>query len=170
MIPFLQDLKKIYDETETSPAWQNDEFDPPTMSLNIGINDHTKALNVKPAQSICTAFYRPLPGIDDQSVIDRVRESAKQHGLELTVRSHVGAVYTDPQSGFVQEAVEVAGRDKATTVSYGTDAGALTELQHKVVCGPGSIAQAHKSDEWIDLKQLEQGTELFSRFIERWCL
>ena len=170
MIPFLQELKKIYDETETSPEWQNDEFDPPTMTMNIGINDHTKAINVKPAQSVCSAFLRPLPGIDVQPIIDRVQAAATKHGLELDVRANVGAVYTDSQDPFVQEATSLANCEKPITVSYGTDAGELSALQHKIICGPGSIAQAHKSDEWIDLQQLELGQALFAKFLERWCL
>ena len=36
MIPFLMEMKKIHDETESDPAWQNDEFDPPIISWNIG--------------------------------------------------------------------------------------------------------------------------------------
>ena len=35
--------------------------------------------------------------------------------------------------------------------------------------GPGSIAQAHTFDEWIDLKQLERDTDLYARCIEQWC-
>ena len=35
---------------------------------------------------------------------------------------------------------------------------------------PGDIAQAHTWDEWIDLEQLELGTDLYARMIEHWCL
>ena len=42
MIPFLVEMKAIRDETETGTAWADGEFDPPTICLNIGINDHTK--------------------------------------------------------------------------------------------------------------------------------
>ena len=170
MIPFLQELKTIYEETEQDPRWHNEEFDPPTMSLNIGINDHTKAINVKPAQSICSAFLRPLPGIDAQPLIDRIRAAAEKHGLELEVPAHVGPVYTDSNAPFVQEAAALAECEKPITVSYGTDGGVLTDLKNKIICGPGSIAQAHKSDEWIDLQQLELGQSLFAKFLRRWCL
>ena len=50
------------------------------------------------------------------------------------------------------------------------DAGEFTELEHKILCGPGNIAQAHRPDEWIDLKQLVAGTDLFERFLRRWCV
>ena len=169
MIPFLQTVRQIYDETESQSHWQNDEFEPPTISLNISINDHTRAINVKAAQSICTLFFRPLPQVDDLPLIERLRSAAKDHGLEFTVHSRCDAVYTRLDDDFLHEAMDVAKTGPATTVSYGTDAGELPDLHSKIICGPGSIAQAHTVDEWIDLKQLELGTSLFEQFVRRWC-
>lgn len=170
MIPFLQALKEIYDETEADPQWQNAEFDPPTMSWNIGINDHTKAINVKPARSVCTVFYRPLPGIDDSSLIARVREAAEAHGLNFAKPDRCDAMYTDPHDEFVREALALSSQPNAATVAYGTDAGVMPELLRKIVCGPGSIAQAHTEDEWIALAQLEKGTKLYQSFVQTWCV
>ncbi len=48
MIPFLVEMKRIHDETREDPAWQDRRFDPPGISWNIGINDHTAAVNVTP--------------------------------------------------------------------------------------------------------------------------
>jgi acetylornithine deacetylase len=170
MIPFLQAMKAIHDETESDPKWQNNEFSPSSVSWNIGINDRTKAMNMTPAQSVCTIFFRPLPGVDEQPLIDRVRQAAKQYGLEFKLVGHCGAVYTAADDPTVLEALLLANRDHAVTVSYGTDAGELTELNHKFVCGPGDIAQAHTSDEWIELSQLAAGTDLYEKFLRHWCL
>jgi acetylornithine deacetylase len=43
-------------------------------------------------------------------------------------------------------------------------------LENLCVIGPGDIAQAHTSDEWISLEMLQHGTGLYARMIERWCL
>ena len=170
MIPFLQSVKEIHDQTESSVSLHNTEFDPPTMSWNIGINDHTAAVNVKPARSVCTIFYRPLPQVDDGPLIDRVRQSAEQHGLEFAKPDRCDAMYTDPAAEIVQSALAITGQTSARTVAYGTDGGVLTELHHKIVCGPGSIAQAHTSDEWISLDQLRQGTQHYETFVQSWCV
>ena len=45
----------------------------------------------------------------------------------------------------------------------------FSEIEHKIVFGPGNIAQAHAIDEWIALEQLEKGTELYAKMIRRWC-
>ena len=170
MIPFLQKLKAIHDETESNRGLQDPMFDPPTMSWNIGINDHTAAINVKPAKSVCTVFFRPLPNVDDRPLIDRVRAAAGEHGLEFAEPDRCAAMFTDPNQEVVTSALRLAGQTNAETVSYGTDGGVMTELERKIVCGPGSIAQAHTPDEWISIEQLHKGTELYRAFLEAWCL
>ena len=139
MIPFLAEMKVIHDETESDPAWQNDEFDPPTISWNIVL-------------------------------IDRARAKADECGIDFEVKSRAEPLYIDPESDFVKEVLDLAGQNKPTTVCYGTDGGMLMELKNMVVIGPGDIAQAHTWDEWIDLEQLELGTDLYARMIEHWCL
>jgi acetylornithine deacetylase len=59
----------------------------------------------------------------------------------------------------------VTGRTpRRVGVPYGTDAGPLGESGIPcVVFGPGDIAQAHTKDEWIDLDELRQATEVYYR-------
>ena len=169
MIPFLTEMKKIHDEAEADTNWYNHEFDPPTITWNIGINDHTKAVNITPPQSICTVYFRPMPGQDGNILLERARQAAEANGLDFVVSVNGDPVYTDPNCDFVQQVLQVAGKEKAKTVSYGTDGAKLAALNKLVVCGPGSIAQAHTHDEWIALEQLEKGTDLYSRLIRHWC-
>jgi acetylornithine deacetylase len=59
----------------------------------------------------------------------------------------------------------VVGRHEVHAVPYGTDASTLAEAGIPVVVfGPGDIAQAHTTDEWIDLAQLEPAAEVLFRF------
>ena len=169
MIPFLTEMKKIHDEAESDVRWHNHEFEPPTITWNIGINDHTKAVNITPPQSICTVYFRPMPGQDGNILLERSRQAAEQNGLEFTDPVKGDPIYTDPNCDFVEEVLQIAGKEKATTVSYGTDGAKLTALKKLVVCGPGSIAQAHTHDEWIALDQLEKGAGLYTRLIKHWC-
>lgn len=169
MIPFLAEMKRIHDETEADPHWQNDEFDPPTVTWNIGINDLTTAVNITPPQSICTVYFRPMPGQDSSQLMDRVRSAAEEHGLELEVGVAADAVYSDPKSAFVKDVLAIAGREKPFTVAYGTDGAMFTGMKKLVVIGPGDIAQAHTHDEWVALDQLQLGTDLYARMIREWC-
>lgn len=69
---------------------------------------------------------------------------------------------------WAKQVAAVAGslgqKSQLVGVPYGTDAWALSEAGiPTVVFGPGSIDQAHTDDEWIDIEQLKQATEVFYR-------
>lgn len=170
MIPFLVEMQRIHDELESNTAWQNPAFDPPTMSWNIGINDHTRAINITPPQSVCTVYFRPMPGQNYSHLLDLVRNAADKYGLEFRIQLQSEPLYVSPDSPFIHEVLELAERGRAQTVSYGTDGGMFGALDRLCVVGPGDIAQAHTSDEWISLDMLQRGTGLYARMIERWCL
>ena len=169
MIPFLAEMKDIHDETLADPAWQHAAFDPPGISWNIGINDHTKAVNVTAAQSVCTVYFRPAPGHDADALLARAGAAAQRRGLEFEVLESGSPLYADPESAFVREVLELAGQAAPRTVCYGTDGAVLSDLERVVVLGPGDIAQAHTSDEWILLDQLKRGTALYAQLIRQWC-
>ncbi len=169
MIPFLVEMKAIHDETLREPAWQNEDFDPPSISWNIGINDHTAAVNITPAQSICTVYFRPMPGQDPELLLQRAADAAKRCGLQLQRMHTAPPVYVDPTSPFVRDMLRLTGNSTSQTVSYGTDGCMFSELRNLVLLGPGDIVQAHTSDEWILLEDLRRGTELYTRIIEQSC-
>jgi len=170
MIPFLQEMKAIHDDMESDTDWHNDEFDPPTVSWNIGINDHTSAVNIKAPQSVCTVYFRPMPGGKDPEIlVERARAAAEKCGIEFKTRCAAQPVYVDPKSEFIQDVMSVAGAETCKTVSYGTDGAMFTAMKHLAVFGPGDIAQAHTHDEWIALDQLEKGTDLYAKLIQHWC-
>ena len=169
IIPFLAEMKKIHDELITDPRYRNEEFDPPVPGWNIGINDGNTAVNITAPRSVATVYARPMPGTDIDALIRRVRDAAEKNGLELKIMCNGRPMYTDPKSAFVREVLAVAGRTTPRTVPYGTDGITFGPHLPLVVCGPGDIAQAHTVDEWIALEQLERGTELYVKLIQRFC-
>ena len=171
MIPFLQEMREIYELVLEDAAFRNDEFKPSHSEWSIGINDHNIATNITPVQSVCTINYRPMPGVDVKSLIERTRASARKHGIKCEIR-HLGQpVYTDPQSPLVKTALKIAGKRRALTVPYGTDGMAYgKKMKQMVVLGPGDIAQAHTVDEWVEVEQLKKGVALYERFINHVCV
>ena len=169
LIPFLMEMKRIHDELETDPKYRNSEFDPPTPGWNIGVNDGDTPINVTAPRAVCTVYARPMPGTNLEPVMDRVRRCAEEHGLELEIRGTGKPMYTEPDSPLVRDVLELVGRSTPRTVSYGTDGLAFGPHMPLVVCGPGDIKQAHTADEWIELEQLEKGTELYAKLIGRFC-
>lgn len=169
MIPFLMEMKQLYDELEHDPRWRNPEFNPPTMSLNLGINDHNPAINITSPSSVCTLYFRAMHGLNADPIVERIQQAAARHDLDLVITFRATPFYVDPQSPFVRECLEFSAAPKPRTVAYGTDAAQYGELRRCVIMGPGSIAQAHTHDEWIALSDLELGTATYRRMLERWC-
>ncbi len=169
MIPFLSEMKAIHDETERDARWLDSRYAPPSLCWNIGINDYNPAVNVTAAKSICTVYFRPMPGMNIEPLLERTRRAAEAHGLALEIDRWGEPLYTPPEGQFVRESLTLAHRTQSHTVPYGTDGGAFTELENLIVLGPGSIEQAHAVDEWISVEQLSHATELYTRFIRRFC-
>ena len=119
MIPFLVEMKAIREETERDPAWQDTRFDPPTVSWNIGINDHTRAVNITPPQSVCTVYFRPMPNQKPELLVERARAAAAKCGLEFNATWGAPPLELDIHSDFVKQMLALAEKSTARTVCYG---------------------------------------------------
>lgn len=164
MVPMLQTLHELHDRTESDSTYEDNRFDPPVLSWNFGVSDGCTAVNITPEQSIAWISLRPMPDIDGEDLIEQVRQRAELLGLEFRRIEGGAPLWVDPESPSIQQMCRIAGGEPRT-VCYGTDGGELHELQNRVVIGPGSIAQAHTTDEWIELEQLQKGVELFRKVI-----
>lgn len=169
MIPFLNEMLAIYEETESDPRWQNPLFDPPTLSWNIGVNDGNSALNVKAPQSVCTIYFRGMPDVDAEPLVERTRAAASKQGLDWSLFFEAEPFTISPEAEIVQTMLRLTGNTVPQRVCYGTDAAVFSELENLVVCGPGDVAKAHTRDEWITLDQLQRGTEFFGKAIDHYC-
>ena len=170
MIPFLVEMKAIHDETESDPAWQDDRFDPPTRELeHRNQRPHGGRQHHRPAEHLHRLFpadagpktgapARPGPG-----------GGRSDWASSFEVLGAAPPLFVDPNSELVSELLAIVGAGDARTVTYGTDGTQFTALKKLAVFGPGNIAQAHTFDEWIALEQLERGTQLYERAIQRWC-
>ena len=74
----------------------------------------------------------------------------------------------DPGEDVVAFVKALAGRNDHAKVAFGTEAG-LFQRQgiSAVVCGPGSIGQAHKADEFVAVEQLRQCLEMIGRLVTK---
>jgi acetylornithine deacetylase len=169
LIPFLMEMREVYQILTTDTQFFNYDFDPPFSDWNITISDRECAPNITAPMSTCTITYRPMPGQDIQAWIDRVHQSAERHGLECETHYIGDPMLTPKDSEIVQTALEITGNTEPLTVSYGTDGVVFGKMMELVVLGPGSIQQAHTVDEWMALEQFDQAVSVFSRFVDRFC-
>lgn len=169
LIPFLNEVGNVYREMESSVAWRDERFSPPTPTLNILIADSNTGVNITSAKSQCTLYFRPMPGQDADGMVSRLKTLADSCGLQFELLFSGAPLFTDPETPFIRELLDLTAQSVSRTVPYGTDGAVFTELRNVAVLGPGDIAQAHTDDEWISLEQLEKGTRLYEQAIRRWC-
>lgn len=112
---------------------------------------------------------RYLPEANASETFDELQNYA-QHTLKPVMQStHSEAdihfeslaayppLLTDPQSEFVQWLIDWSGSNELGTVAFGTEGGLFDEAGvATLVCGPGSMDQGHKPDEFVTIKQLER--------------
>jgi acetylornithine deacetylase len=142
-------------------------FEPPYTTVQANMISGGTAVNVLAREAFVTWEYRGLPDRDAASVVARAREAAatrilpkyRTHVAEARIETEVHASYPglalDPESPAVAFVREVSGANAVDTVAYGTEAGLFQRAGiPAVVCGPGSIDQAHKADEFLALSEL----------------
>jgi len=173
MVPMLQKLLELNDRCQTDPSLHDHRFDPPTLTWNFGVSDHATASNIVPDHSIAWVMFRPMPGIDGAELLQQIRNEATRLKLEVVIEEGCPPLETPADAACIQEFCELVAPYVQTTeprtVCYASDGAVLTDLSRRIVCGPGDIAQAHTSHEYLELEQIEQGTQIYADAIRRWC-
>ena len=168
MAPFLAEMAQLAQEVKADPALQNPDFNPPTLGFNMTIDDHGCKHNVTAAQTTCGLCFRPAPGDASDALVTRITDSAHQYGFD--VQASVRRPFSiDPASELVHAAVEAVGGTRPATVCYGSDAFIFQHHLNLVLLGPGDIAQAHTSGEWINTGQLHQAVDIYEKLVHMLC-
>jgi len=89
-------------------------------------------------------------------------------GFTWTMRSNSPGLDISGDAEIVTLAKSLAGSNATGKVAFGTEAGQFHESGiPAVICGPGSIEQAHKPDEYVSLEQLALCTRFMDRLLDR---
>ena len=169
VIAFIQDLS--WREEEQGIRVQGLDVPFSTISTNVISGGNGK--NIIPAECEFFFDYRYVPGkapdafIDDirryvaEQVEPRMQRNHPHAGVELECTGDIPALSDDEQNELTRLARSLLRPQASAKVSYGTEAGFFQRMGiPAVVCGPGSIDNAHKPDEFVPLEQLAQ-CELF---------
>jgi acetylornithine deacetylase len=143
-------------------------FDPPASTIHVGTIQGGTARNIMAKHCEFHWEFRALPGVAQnlalqyleeyaaRAVTPKLTRYAKDAFIETVTEVEVPGL--KPESGSVAEslALKLARSNHTITVPYASEAGQF-QLAHvpTVVCGPGSIDQAHQPDEYIDITQIE---------------
>ncbi len=161
-----------------APDLQDAAFDPPYTTINVGTIKGGNAINIIPRECKFGWEYRCMPGVDElailtkfeafaeQTVLPDLRKKAPDAAIETKCYSVVPVFNVSDGSPAESLVLALAEQNETHAVSYTTEAGLFEGAGlNTVVCGPGSIEQAHKPDEFIEIEQIKLGL----RFMDRLC-
>ena len=169
---FVAALKQLGDELTAS---RDDRFAPPYTTIQANMISGGTAVNVLARETKVMWEYRALPDHDTDAIMRRANEraaviaegyrgGAPEAVFETRVRAAYPGLKRDPNSPAVQLACRLTGNNDVHAISYGTEAGLFQAAGiPAVICGPGSIQQAHRPDEFVDLAQLDACTAFLRR-------
>jgi acetylornithine deacetylase len=157
-------------------------FEPPYTTLSVNRIAGGTAVNVLARSCEFSWEVRPIPGQTSRFVLDRLAAYADQRLAELLEEGRKCGVATHvladappleaEENGVAAQLVKaVAGTvSEAIAISFGTEAGCFQQAGwSSVVCGPGSIEQAHRPDEFVELAQLAECEKFLGRAVRRQC-
>ncbi|HUE92294.1 acetylornithine deacetylase [Pseudomonas sp.] len=172
---FIAALRQSQQRLQEQGA-QDADYDVPYSTVHVGQIVGGKALNIVP--NLCSLDFevRNLPADDLDQFLEQMREQAETIVREAKRLSSVADIEietlnvypgldTHPSVEAVRLLKNFAPADTGSTkVSFGTEGGLFSQRLNVpvVVCGPGSIQQAHKPDEFIEVSQMDAG----ERFLE----
>ena len=146
---------------------RDDHFDPPFTTIQANVFSGGTAVNVLAPEAKVTWEYRALPDQNPDGIMARAaaaaeaiaaryRTGAPNAGFHTKIKAAYPGLMRDLDSPAVRMACALSGSNDVHAVSYGTEAGLFQAAGiPAVICGPGSIDQGHKADEFVALTQLD---------------
>jgi succinyl-diaminopimelate desuccinylase len=144
-----------------------------TCSMSVNTIAGGKAMNVVPDKCCIGIDFRTLPGqnhdrivADLQKIFMKLKAGNEHFDAEVSVLRQVQPLETDSNDEFVKTFCSVIGINETKTVGYTTDGPYFASLGSPVIIfGPGKPHLCHKSDEYIEVADLEKGAEHYKNII-----
>ncbi len=163
-------------EREADPA---SPFTPKGATLTIGQVNGGTAVNILARECVFVFDLRTPAGMDPEALLADFFAAARAMDAEIKTKAPEGGVKVErrsltpafaPEEDGVAEAFarKLAGDNgPPRVVPYAAEAGQFQGAGFStVICGPGSIDQAHQPDEYVEISQMQRGAAFMRRLIE----
>lgn len=150
-------------------------YTPAYPTFNIGTIEGGAARNATAGWCNFNWEYRQMPGEDGVDTIAEIKAYATNELLpamqavnphtDIQIITEVAVPALDDRNAEAAAAFvsAITGLNSRSVVSFGTDGGYFSDANYStVVFGPGSIARAHKADEYIEIDELAQGLDFLA--------
>ena len=172
-------MSLVADMSEEARALTHPHFKPPGPTMTIGKVDGGTASNIL-ARRCSFIWDCRCPEMAQGDAIERrfravaaevdasIKARAPEGGVTITRRSNTPGLTIERDSEAEVLARALTGDNETRAVAYAAEAGLFQRAgMPAIICGPGSIEQAHQPDEWIERTQIEEGAAFMRRLIAR---
>ena len=170
----IGDLARAYEE---GPL--DSRFTPPYSTLHVGMIRGGTARNILARECVFEWEFRGLPGVSSASAMAKVQafvdavatprltRFVSGPAIATTMEVDVPPLAAAPGSAAERLALRLTRSNQTIAVSFATESGHFQAAGlPTIVCGPGSIDQAHKPDEFVDEAQLAACLEFLQRLAD----
>ncbi len=173
-------LGDMQDELRTTE--KDERFSPPWASVHVGVIEGGTAVNIIAPSCHFVWDVRALPEGDtqelprsfkiwhDKVILPPMR--ALHDGCSIETKSRASVIYLRPEIDSAAERLvrKITGDNQHRYVAYVTEAGQFQQAGiASIVCGPGSIEQAHKANEFLEKEQLSLSCAFIEKIITECC-
>ena len=175
LMELREDLKSM------TPA--GSQFEPPWTTMNIGALQGGSVHNViapkaevkwemRPVQTCDADYVKSEIGHYCENVLLPAMQAVHPNAsIETEIMGEVAGLIPTDENEARQIVSELTGANTTDLVAFGTEAGLFQSLgMDVIVCGPGSIEQAHKADEFLAIDQLTQCLTLLEKLTKRFSM
>lgn len=159
---------------------RDSDYDIPYTTVHVGRMNAGVALNIVP--NLCRIDFeiRNIAADDPNRILDRIRGQAAriaadasaiapEAAIDIEIFNTYPGLDTPPDSKAVAFVKSLTGANGTIKVAFGTEGGLFSRDlgTPTVVCGPGSMAQGHKPDEFVSVEQLGRCDDMLEKLLAR---
>lgn len=173
---FIEMLRRVQEGIAASAA-KDDAYDIPYTTVHAGIIAGGTALNIVPNECRIDFEIRNIQSDDPAAILRRIEEEAQTiaqnfgegAGISIDVVNSYPGLDTPLDADIIRFVQSLTGANSTTKIAFGTEAGLFSNRLGipTVVCGPGSMAQGHKPDEFITVDQMAKCDRMLNALVER---
>jgi len=174
----LTGIREMQAEIERT-GLRDPDYDVPYTTLHAGVIKGGTALNIVPDQCEMLFEIRNIAGDDPKTIMNQFFDRAEaivgpkknmfpEAEIKLEIFNEYPGLSTDATGAISTRAISLSGQANRIKVAFGTEGGLFQEVlgTTAIVCGPGSMEQGHKPDEFVTVEQMEECRAMLRRVTE----
>ncbi len=175
----VSEIRKMQDDLKINGN-QDNAYDIPYTTLHVGKINGGIVLNIVPKETSVDFEIRNLANDNPNSIIEKLdikirkiinkaKKLTPSADIKVSITNHYPGLETDINSEVVSFVKSLTGSNDSIKVAFGTEGGLFSSelLIPTVICGPGSMNQGHKPDEFVSAEQLKACDHMLSTLLKR---